>query len=127
MRGGLDYLTGHVDLSGKIAVIAVGRDAVHSEPLLVTSWSESTHPERGSFVETIFPPEYLAHSFAPDENVRVAYDHEGDVTTTSPLGEWDGVTFFDVASADRRTFIESNEAVFTEDERMFETLVGMLD
>jgi|GEM_PF-2542882 len=98
LRGGLDYITGHVDQSGTITVVDVGRDHIHDAPLLITTYDAETCPEDGPFADPVFPPEYLAHDFTPEENVRVLYVHEPSPDHDEFVGEWSGVDF----AVDRR-------------------------
>jgi hypothetical protein len=96
--GGLDYVTGHVDESGTVTVVDVGRDHIHEAPLLITTYDADTYPEDGPFADLVFPPEYLAHSFSPEENVRLLYVHEPDPEPDEVVGEWSSVDF----AVDRR-------------------------
>jgi hypothetical protein len=127
IKSGLVYLTGHVDGSGDVHLVDVGRDTVHAEPIILCSWDESTKREDASFVETVFPPEYLANEFAPEENVRVAYDHGFDFTPTVHRGEWSGVDIYDVAVDERRRLRENNTDGYSPDEALRDLLYGLLD
>jgi hypothetical protein len=127
LKGGLDYLTGHVDMSGEVYVVDVGRDVVHDEPIILSTWDEGTHPEDGSFVETVFTPEYLAHDFAPAENVRVAYDHGLTVRPGQYRGTYSGVEFAGVAERQRREFRDANADSYSPDEHALDVLYSLLD
>lgn len=115
MRAGLDYIAGRVDRDGAVYVIDVGRDAVHSEPMIIGTWDDDTSEELGSFVESIFDPEHLAKNYSPDENVRVAYDDDLNPDPGEYRGEWDGVEFYDVSTDDRLRFRKENEESYRPD------------
>jgi hypothetical protein len=127
LKGGLDYITGRVDMSGEVCIIDLGRDAIHDDPIILSTWDEKTHPEEGSFVGTVFPPEYLAHDFAPDENIRVAYDHGITVRPDEYRGEYSNVEFFDVEESQRREFRQANTDSYSPVEQTRDTLYSLLN
>lgn len=127
LKGGLDYITGRIDMSGEVYIIDVGRDAIHEDPMILSTWDRETQTEEGSFVETIFPPEYLAHDFSPDENIRVAYDHELTVRPDEYRGEYSDVDFFDVEESQRREFRQSNTESYTPVKQVRDTLYSLLN
>ena len=136
LRVGLDYLSGHVDHSGvsghvdhsgDVYVVDVGRDVVHSEPLLVASWYETTSGEAGSFVGAIFDPEHLAKSYTPDENVRVAYDHDAEPQSERPLGEGKSVTVHDTGEEYRERYREESKDFYTPARDSIRTLPRLFD
>ncbi|MFB6174609.1 MAG: hypothetical protein ABEJ87_01370 [Candidatus Nanohalobium sp.] len=126
LKGGLDYITGHVDMSGEVYIIDVGRDVVHDDPIILSTWGEETREEDSSFVETVFPPEYLAEDFAPDENVHVAYDHGLDVRPGERRGEYSGVDFFDIDLDQRLRFREENRDGYRPDSEVLDEFYGLL-
>lgn len=126
LKGGLDYIAGHVDMSGEVYIIDVGRDTVHDEPVILSTWDEETRIEDSSFVETVFPPEYLAEDFAPDENVNVAYDHDIDLVPGERIGEYSGVDFFDVDTDQRLEFRDENKESYRPDEEALDELYSLI-
>lgn len=126
LKGGLDYIASHVDMSGKVYIIDVGRDTVHDDPILLSTWGENTKEENSSFVETVFPPEYLAEDFAPDENVHVAYDHDIDVVPGERRGEYSGIDFFDVDIDQRLKFREENKESYRPDSEALDEFYRIL-
>jgi hypothetical protein len=126
LRGSLDYITGHVDMSGEVYIIDVGRDTVHDDPIILSTWDEETREEDGSFVETVFSPEYLAEEFAPDRNVHVAYDHGIEVRPGERRGEYSGVDFFDVDMDQRLEFRKENKESYRPDEKALDKLYRLL-
>jgi hypothetical protein len=127
LKGGLDYITGHVDMSGEVYIIDVGRDAIHADPIILSTWDEETQTEEHSFVETIFSPEYLAHDFAPDENIRVAYDHGITVRPDEYRGQYSNVEFFDVDKSQRREFRQANADSYSPVKQVRDTLYSLLN
>jgi len=126
LRGGLDYITGHVDGSGTVTVVDVGRDDIHDAPLLITTYDAATYPEDGPFADPVFTPKYLAHDFSPEENVRVMYVHEPSPDPDATIGEWSGVDFV-VDRSLRERFREHTEWYDHDDDavaRLRELLTG---
>lgn len=126
LKGGLDYITGHVGQSGDVYIIDVGLEEVHDDPIIIGTWDEDTREEEGSFVETVFTPEYLAEEFAPDQNVHVAYDHGIEVVPGERRGEYSGVDFFDVHADQRLEFREENRESYRPDEQALDEFYRLL-
>jgi hypothetical protein len=127
LRAGLHYVTGAVSEGAAVYVIDVGRDVVHSAPLLLTTWAADPGERDGSFAEAVFDPEHLVHEYTPPENVRVAYDHGLTPSGGDRIGEWSGVPFRSVEADLRRRFREANRESYTPDEAALDQLRAMLD
>lgn len=123
LRVGINYITNRVNSDVEVYVIDVGRDAIHEEPMIISTWpSEDT----GSFVESIFEPEYLAKSYSPDENIRVAYDGSSDFRSRVYRGSWDDVDFFDVVEDDRLRFREEKRESYRPDTEVLDVFYELL-
>jgi len=127
LKGGLDYITGHVDMSGEVYVIDVGRDVVHDEPLIISTWDEDTSEEDGVFANAVFSDRYMARDFSPDENIRVVYDHDIEVVSGDRIGEYSGVDFFDVDLDQRLEFREKNGGSYRPDDQGLKDLYSLFN
>lgn len=126
LKGGLDYITGRVDSSGEVYIIDVGRDRIHDEPLIIATWEEETHREDRSFANTVFSERYLAHDFTPEENTRIAYDHDIRIEAGERLGAYSSVEFFDIESDLRVEVRKTNSETYEPDEEALKTVYSLL-
>ena len=126
LKRGLDYITGRVDSSGEVYIIDVGWDCIHDDLLIIATWGEETKREDRSFANTVFTERYLAHDFTPEENIRIAYDHDIRIEPGERLGAYSGVDFFDVDTDLRVEMREQNRGSYEPDEQALETLYTLI-
>ncbi|MFC7080837.1 hypothetical protein [Halorussus caseinilyticus] len=126
MRSGLDYVAAQVDHDGEVYVIDIGRNRIHSAPLLLTTWDDSTSVETRSFAHAVFGPEHLAKSYTPEENVRVTYDFGAEPPGETDLGEWSSVRLYDVGREFREYYRENSGDFYTPAENPVETITTVL-
>ncbi|WP_276300480.1 hypothetical protein [Halorussus lipolyticus] len=127
VRSGLEYIAAKVDHGGQVYVIDIGRDVIHSAPLILTTWDDSTAVETGSFAHAVFGPKHMAKSYTPDENVRVTYDHGAEPPGETDLGEWSSVRLADVGREYREYYRENSGDFYTPVENPVETVTTVLD
>ncbi|WP_128477947.1 hypothetical protein [Halorussus pelagicus] len=108
IRSGLNYLKAFLDNEGDIFVIDIGRDDIHSEPLLLTTWDGATSPQDESFAHAVFDPEHMTRSYAPEENIRVTYDDGAAPAGGEYVGEWSSVSVYDVGREYRDYYREES-------------------
>ena len=125
LESGLDYVTTRVDREGTIEVIDIGRDGIHSEPFLVATWDDTTGVEKGSFVIPVYKPEFIAKSYTPEENIRVAYHDDAPVTQTTYLGDWRSVDCYFASDSQRDTFQDNSGEAYIPAKNAVEILRAM--
>lgn len=126
IRAGLNYITARLDHSGEAYVLDVGRDVIHSEPIMFATWGSEASDQEGSFIETLFDPEHMERNYSPSENIRVAYDDEFRPSETSYTGSWRDVDFYDIGETDRNMFRERKESAYWPDDEALDQLYDLI-
>lgn len=126
LRAGLNYVTARLDHSGEAYVLDVGRDVIHSEPIMFATWDSETSRQTSSFIETLFDPDHMAKNYSPDENIRVGYDEVFEPSETSYQGEWRDVDFYNIGKKDREMFRERKETAYWPDDEALDQLYEMI-
>lgn len=126
VRSGLNYISARLEQSGKAYILDAGRDEIHSEPIIFSSWQDESSEYSGSFIETLFEPDHMAKNYSPEENMRVGYDDSFDDFDGELKGNWKGVDFYDIARDRRLEFREGKRSAYTPDKEALNQLYDQL-